>query len=305
MRIGVDLGGTKIEGVLLDGDGRVRARERVPTPAVEGYDAVLDRLAALVDELRPAGADATVGVGIPGCISAETGRVKNSNTTGLNGKPLREDLEARLGQEIRVANDANCFAVAEAIAGAAQDARVVFGVILGTGTGGGVVIDGEARVGVHGIAGEWGHSPIGDPDPSVPAPACYCGQHGCVETRLSGPGFERDYQRIAGTELRAPEILARADKGEAQAQAALERYLGFFGEAIARVIHILDPDVIVLGGGMANNPHLYDRGLEAVNRVLFSERLLTPIRKHALGDSAGVFGAAWLWGRTPLLSPSE
>lgn len=302
MRIGIDLGGTKTEGVLLDERGRVVARERVATPSASGYEAVLDTVAALVGELRArSGAPCPVGVGIPGCISTETGRVKNSNSTALNGRRLHDDLEARLGQRVRVMNDANCFAVAESLHGAGRGARVVFGVILGTGVGGGLVIDGEPRIGLHGVAGEWGHSPIGDEDPqAAPAPRCYCGQRGCVETRLSGPGFAADHERLGGPALQAPEVLARAEAGEPVARRALARYLAFFGEALARVIHILDPDAIVLGGGMANNPRLYDRGVEEVEARLFSERLLTPIRRHELGDSAGVFGAAWLWGRTPL-----
>jgi fructokinase len=227
--------------------------------------------------------------------------VKNANTTCLIGKALLEDLVERLGPRVRLANDANCFAVAEAVAGAARDGRVVFGIILGTGVGGALVIDGHARFGLHGIAGEWGHSPIEDRDPEgPPAARCYCGQLGCVETRLSGPAFEADYRRLGGEARDAAAILARVEGGDPAAHRALERYLGFFGEGVARVIHVLDPDVIVLGGGMANNPYLYDRGREAIARVLFSDRLLTPLRQNALGDSAGVFGAAWLWGRTPL-----
>ena len=311
MRIGIDLGGSKIEAVLLTEEGRVLRRQRRATPWELGYEAVVDALGDLVAELereapRDGAERATVGVGIPGCIDRETGRVKNANSTALIGRPLQSDLEARLGCEVRMANDANCFAVAEALAGAARGQRMVFGVILGTGVGGGLVLDGAPREGLHGIAGEWGHSPIGDEDPDAPpAPTCYCGQRGCVETRLSGPAFEADYARLSGRDLRAPEILERAAAREATAVRALDRYLRFFGEGVARIIHILDPDAIVLGGGMSKTPALYDRGRDAVERVLFDARLRTPILRHELGDSAGVFGAAWLWGGRRLVAPED
>lgn len=297
MRIGIDLGGTKIEGVLLDPAGAVRCRERVATPSAEGYERVLDAVADLVRGLReqPGAAQARVGVGIPGCIDTHSGLVKNSNSTGLIGHPLDRDLAARLGTPVRVANDANCFAVAEARAGAAQGKAVVYGIILGTGVGGGLVLDGRARTGLHAIAGEWGHSPLQDTDPEAPAPpVCYCGQAGCVETRLSGPAFEQDYARLSGTRRPAAAILERVGQDGA-ADRALERYLAFYGEALARLIHILDPDAIVLGGGMSNNRFLYERGPEAIRAVLFNDRLLTPVLPNRLGDSAGVFGAAWLW----------
>ncbi len=301
-RIGLDLGGTKIAGVLLAEDGKVLGRRRTPTPSAEGYEAVLDALAALGRDLRDAAAGpTTVGVGIPGCIDARSGLVKNSNSTALIGHPLKEDLERRLDCEVRVANDANCFAIAEALDGAARDKGVVFGIILGTGVGGGLVLDGAARTGLHGIAGEWGHSPLQDRDPQAPEPTpCYCGQSGCVETRLSGPALERDHGRLSGEHVGAAEILGRATRGEEAAVRAIERYLAFFGEAVARLIHVVDPDAIVLGGGMSNAQVLYERGPAAVERVLFNDTLLTPILQNHLGDSAGVFGAAWLWGRTPL-----
>ncbi len=301
MRIGIDLGGTKTEGVLLDANGGVRARERVPTPRDAGYEAIVETVARLATDLRArAETDATVGVGIPGAISKTTGTVKNANTTELIGRPLQRDLEERLDGPVRVANDANCFAVAEALHGAGRDGDVVFGIILGTGVGGGLVWKGEVRDGVHGIAGEWGHSPIADLEDGT-QPRCYCGLHGCVETRLSGPGFEADYQRLSGAgRVGAAEVFERAGRGDVAAVRAVERYLGFFGEGLARIIHVLDPDVVVLGGGMANAAVLYERGPPAIEAMLFSPTLRTPIRKHELGDSAGVFGAAWLWGRTAL-----
>ncbi len=296
MRVGLDLGGTKTEGILLDAAGAVVARRRIPTRSEAGYDAVLDDLAGLAAGLlEEAEGPALVGVGIPGCIDAHTGLVKNSNTTGLIGHPLKSDLEDRLGRSVEVANDANCFAVAEAVAGAAQGHDVVFGIILGTGVGGGLVIGGKARTGRHGIAGEWGHSPLQDLDPAAPEPTrCYCGQRGCLETRLSGPALEQDHARLSGDRVRAPEVLQRLAAGDAHAKRAVERYLAFFGEAIARVIHLIDPDAIVLGGGLSNADVLYERGPAAVERVLFNDRLQTPILRNELGDSAGVFGAAWL-----------
>lgn len=314
MRIGIDLGGSKTEAVLLDEADSVLERMREPTPWDAGYEGVLDLLAGFVARLdeaarrraSPAGQPPTVGMGIPGCLDRASGRVKNANSVGLIGRPLQADLEARLGPRVRLANDANCFAVAEALAGAARGHAVVFGVILGTGVGGGLVLDGEAREGLHGIAGEWGHSPIEDRDPEgPPAPACYCGQHGCVETRLSGPAFERDYERLSGSACAAPEILRRLAAGDADAAHALDRYLGFFGEGLARIIHLLDPDAIVLGGGMSKTPQLYERGRDAIERVLFDARLKTPLLRHQLGDSAGVFGAAWLWGGRTVVRPED
>lgn len=294
LRIGVDLGGTKTESVLLDERGCVVERRRTATPQQRGYDAVLEEIVAHVRHLdaRGGGRALPVGIGTPGVVDAETGRLKNSNTECLRGRALRADLEEKLGRPIQIANDANCFALAEARAGAGRGASVVFGVILGTGVGGGLVIDGRVRVGLHGIAGEWGHSPIG----SAPGPPCYCGQRGCVETRLSGPAFEEDHRRLAGLDVAIPAktVLERADASDPLARAAVSRYLEFFGEGLARVIHILDPDVIVLGGGMSRNPFLYGAGHAAVARVLFNDRLRTPIVRHELGDSAGVLGAAWL-----------
>lgn len=302
MRIGIDLGGTKTEGLLLGSDGGVLARERRPTPAARGYSAILAQIVDLVRDLERGSSDACrVGVGIPGTVDRASGLVKNANTNALIGEPLAADLSEALSREVRVANDANCFAVAEACAGAARGYRVVFGAILGTGCGSGLVLDGRVHEGRHGIAGEWGHSPIEDRQPDAapaPAPLCYCGQRGCLEMRASGPALERDYARLAGQDavpLRAPEIVARAEEGDPTAARAIERYIAFLAEALARVFHIVDPDVVVLGGGMSNVDLLYARLPKAVEAVLFNPTLDAPILKNELGDSAGVFGAAWLW----------
>lgn len=292
MRIGIDLGGTKIEGVLLDASGEIIDRRRVSTPAGHDYDAILIAIDALVSGLRQRAPGAvTIGIGTPGSISRETGCMKNCNTTSLNGRPLFADLTSRLGQEIRIANDANCFALSEAMGGSAAGRRVVFGVILGTGVGGGLVIDGRIHEGPNGIAGEWGHTSI---DPQ--GPPCYCGDRGCVETFLSGPGFEADYARHAGTPgTRAPDIIARAERGEPAAADALARYLERFGRALAAVVDVLDPDCIVLGGGLSAMQPLYGRGPEAIARHVFSDSCLTPLLPPRFGDSSGVRGAAFLW----------
>ncbi len=300
MYLGIDLGGTKIEGVLLGAGGDVLRRERRPTPRDLGYGGIVAGIATLAQALDPHQQTPGIGLGIPGTIDRATGRVKNANTTELIGQPLPADLEARSGRRVRLANDANCFAVAEALGGAAKGYSVVFGVILGTGVGGGLVIDGQAREGLHGIAGEWGHSPLHDGRPDgAPAPRCYCGLLGCVETRLCGPALERDYQRLSGSTVpvSAQEIAERVARGDAAALQAIERYLEFFGEALARVIHVLDPDAVVLGGGLGQSTWLYQQGPAAVERYIFNDRFETPLLRPALGDSAGVFGAAWLWGR--------
>lgn len=300
VRIGIDLGGTKTEGVLLDAEGNVCARERRPTPSTQGYAGIVAQVVALARALeRAAERTCRVGVGIPGTVDTASGLVKNANTNALIGEPLAADLSDALDREVRVANDANCFAIAEAQAGAGRGYRVVFGVILGTGCGSGLVIDGQVHGGRHGIAGEWGHSPIEDRQ-SDPAPAtlCYCGQLGCLETRVSGPAFERDYARLVGLDaasVGAPEIVSRAHAGEAVAIQVVERYLGFLAEGLARVFHIVDPDVVVLGGGMSKMDLLYERLPKAVESVLFNPTLDAPILRNELGDSAGVFGAAWLW----------
>lgn len=301
MRIGIDLGGTKIEGIAIDGDGVERARLRVAAPSGD-YDATVGAVAALVADLESeAGASADgIGVGIPGAVSPATGLIKNANSTWLIGKPLAGDLEAALGRPVRLANDANCFAVSEAVDGAARGAGVVFGVILGTGVGGGLVIGGKAITGLNAIAGEWGHNPLPWPtDDERPGPACYCSKRGCIETFLSGPGLARDFRQAGGDELAAPDVVALAGDGtkagNAMAEAALERYEQRLARALASVINILDPDVIVLGGGLSNVGRLYDSVPRLWSDWVFSERVATPLLANVHGDSSGVRGAAWLW----------
>jgi fructokinase len=290
MRIGIDLGGTKIEVLALDAAGREVFRKRVLTPRGD-YAATLDAVAALVKEIGPG----TVGIGIPGTLSRVTGLVKNANSTWLIGKPLKQDLERALGREVRLENDANCFALSEAIDGAGAGARVVFGVILGTGVGGGIVIDRHVLIGRNAIAGEWGHNPLPLPTAAdLPLPACYCGRAGCIETYLSGPGLERDHEALTKEKLPAREIAAR--DGE-----ALERYVQRLARALAGVINVLDPDVIVLGGGMSNVRRLYSEVPRWWARHVFSDHVATRLVPNVHGDSSGVRGAAWLWDE-PLTS---
>jgi fructokinase len=296
IRIGVDLGGTKIEAIALDFSGETLARRRIVTPAHD-YDEIVRAVAALVHDVElETNRRGTVGVGAPGSFSKVTGLVKGSNTLVMNGRPLVADLSAALAREVRIENDANCFALSEAVDGAGQGARVVFGVILGTGVGGGVVIDQKIMQGRNHIGGEWGHTPL--PWMSAeefPGARCFCGHDGCIETFLSGPGLARDYAPRAGATLRGEEIVARAAEGEAAASAALEAYRDRLARALAMVIDILDPDVIALGGGMSNVAPIYDglRGLVA--RHAFTDALDTTIVKNVHGDSGGVRGAAWLW----------
>ena len=300
MRIGIDLGGTKIEGIALSPGGREIARRRVTTPP--DYLPMLDAVGALVRELdRAAGEPGTVGMGIPGAVVPHTGLVKNANSVWLNGRPLGRDLEARLGRPVRLMNDANCFAISEAIDGAAAGAHVVFGVILGTGVGGGIVVDGHVVSGANLIAGEWGHNPLPWPTSDEwPGPPCYCAKRGCIEAWLSGPGFERDHAERTGVTLSGREIVRAAAGGDAGAAATLARYHDRLGRALAALIHVLDPDVVVLGGGMSNIPGLPEAAYAAVPRYLFaagagSEPLATRVVRAAHGDSSGVRGAAWLW----------
>jgi len=288
--LGIDLGGTKIEGVVLDERLVPLERVRVATERERGYAHIVGRVVEVVAALRPHAPDATlVGIGTPGSLSARDGTLKNSNTTCLNGRPLRADLEARLGMPVHLENDANCFALAEARGGAGRGHDMVFGVILGTGVGGGIVHRGRLWPGPQHIAGEWGHHRL-EPD----GPECYCGQRGCVETMLAGPALETAYRETRGEPASAVEIARRATAGEAAALAVMTNYLHRFGRALANVLTILDPDVVVLGGGLSNMEALYTTGRDAVARYVFNDELRTPIVRHRLGDSAGVIGAALL-----------
>jgi len=292
-RIGIDLGGTKIEGVVMTDDGEVLQRERVATPA--GYEAIVMEVAAVVRTLWRAAPGATVGIGGPGASDAE-GLVYNSNTVCLNERPLHADIETAIGAPVRLSNDANCLALSEATDGAATGADVVFGVIMGTGVGGGIVVNGHVLSGPHGIAGEWGHNVL-EPD----GPQCYCGRCGCVETFLSGPGMKADYMRLGGEDGRdPPAIVAAAREGDATAELALDRYLERFGRALATVVNILDPDVIVLGGGLSHVEELYTEGVERVRRYIFHPHWTGRLVASRWGDASGVRGAAWLWNLPPV-----
>jgi fructokinase len=296
MRIGIDLGGTKIEGIALSRDGTSLFRDRRPTPAGD-YAATLDAIALLVARIEAeTGQRGSVGVGIPGAISLETGLVKNANSTCLIGRPFREDVAARLGRPVRVANDADCFALSEATDGAAAGSATVFGAILGTGVGGGIVVGGALLAGANAIAGEWGHNPLPWPtDDERPGPACYCGKRGCIETFLSGPGLAADFARAGGPSLPAAEIAAASASGDPAAGAALARYEDRLARALAAVVNILDPGTIVLGGGLSNVARLYPNVLARMGDYVFSDSVRTRLVPPAHGDSSGVRGAAWLW----------
>lgn len=296
MRIGVDLGGTKIEAIALADSGEVLERRRVLTPQGD-YQATVTAVIALVEGIEAQlGEEGSVGVGIPGAISPASGLVKNANSTCLIDRPLHLDLSEALGREVRLANDANCFAISEATDGAAAGAQVVFGVIVGTGTGGGVVVNGVPLTGPNAIAGEWGHNPLPWPlADELPGPDCYCGKQGCIETWLSGPGFERDYARYSNNRLKAAEIVTLAESGDSMAEAAFGRYEDRMARALATVINLLDPDVIVLGGGISNIERLY-RTVPAIwGDYVFSDTVTTRLLPPVHGDSSGVRGAAWLW----------
>jgi fructokinase len=296
MRIGIDLGGTKIEGIALADDGRELDRRRIAAPR-GSYDDTIGAIVALVGAIEAAaGERGSIGIGIPGAISPATGLIKNANSTWLIGHPLDQDLARALERPVRLANDANCVALSEATDGAAANASIVFGVIIGTGTGGGVVIDGRIIAGANAIAGEWGHNPLPAPaDDERPGPPCYCGRSGCIETFLSGPALARDYAALGGDDVAADAVAARADAGDARAAAALDRYERRFARAIASVINVIDPDVIVLGGGLSNIERLYRRVPALWAPHVFSDRVVTTLVRARHGDASGVRGAAWLW----------
>ena len=286
---------------MLAADGRIVLRQRVHTPH-GNYDETIEALANLVEQCEAsAGVSATVGIGIPGAISPSTGLVKNANSTWLIGRPLAEDLARRIGRPVRLANDANCFALSEAVDGAGAGATSVFGVILGTGVGAGIVVDGRVLTGANAVAGEWGHNPLpgmrGGTGAGVewPGPACYCGRSGCIETFLSGPGLSRDVQQHSGRQLSPEEIVASARHGDAEAEACLVRYEDRLARSLASIINVLDPDVIVLGGGMSNVERLYENVPRLWSRYVFSDAIVTRLVPPLHGDSSGVRGAAWLW----------
>ncbi|MEM9469396.1 MAG: ROK family protein [Pseudomonadota bacterium] len=330
LRLGIDFGGTKTEIIGLDAhNGKELYRKRIPT-ARDDYQGTLNAFKGLIEEAeKNLGTKGSVGMGIPGSISFDTGTVKNSNSTWMNGKPLKEDLEKIMSREIHIQNDANCFAVSEATDGAAQGAKVVFGVIIGTGCGGGVVFDGKPVKGVNGIGGEWGHNPLPNPriyvpkgtpiahfdglleneenpypfithDPDwneMPGPVCFCGRRGCQELWLSGTGFKLDYKRVTGEDLSTHDVISNAREGEPKAVAALERYVDRLARALGNVINLIDPEVIVLGGGMSNVAALYEEVPKIWNKYIFSDFVHTKLKSPIHGDSSGVRGAAWLWGK--------
>ncbi|WP_422902590.1 ROK family protein [Propionivibrio sp.] len=296
LRFGIDLGGTKIEIIALDESGHELLRRRVATPQGD-YLGTLAAVAGLVETVEnELGQRCSVGLGIPGAESAVGGLIKNANSTCLIGQPLRRDLQTLLQREIRIENDANCFALSEAIDGAGQGADIVFGVILGTGVGGGIVVGGRALTGANHIAGEWGHNPLPIPEEEIrPPPVCYCGRQGCVETWLSGPGLTGDHARHNG-EILSPQLIAeRAEQGDPACESTLKRYERRLAKALAQVINILDPQVIVLGGGLSNMERLYINVPSLWSQYIFSDQVHTQLRRHKHGDSSGVRGAAWLW----------
>lgn len=300
VRLGVDLGGTKTEIIVLDPAGATLLRRREPTPQGD-YAATLALIARLVREAEAQlGCSASVGVGMPGSESLDTGLVRNANSTCLIGRPFRADLERLLGRSVRVANDANCFALSEAIDGAGYGARCVFGVILGTGVGGGIVLDGRVLTGANAIAGEWGHNPLPAPGPAdLPLPECYCGRQGCIETYLSGPALAAGHARRTGRSLTALDVAAAAAAGDADCEDTLRAYEARLARALAGVINILDPDVVVLGGGLSNLQRLYRNVPRLWGPAVFSDSVRTRLLPNRHGDSGGVRGAAWLWGGPP------
>jgi fructokinase len=294
-RLGIDLGGTKIAGIVLGRGGEVLAEHRMPAPR-QDYAATLAAVAEMVHRLEAAGQAGSIGVGMPGSLSPASGLVQNANSTWLNGRPFGRDLEARLGRPVRLANDANCFALSEAVDGAGKGARSVFGIIIGTGCGGGLVFQGAVIDGPRGIGGEWGHNPL--PWASLeehPGLTCWCGRRGCMETWVSGPGLEADHARATGERLPAEEIAARAAAGDAGAQAALDRHAGRLARGIAHVVNMFDPEVIVLGGGLSKLAHLYEALPVLAGPHVFADTARIVVKPPAWGDAGGVRGAAWLW----------
>ena len=302
MRIGIDLGGTKIEGVALDADGQILVRRRVATPAGD-YSATLAAVRDLVAAIEAeTGRRGTVGVGMPGALSPATGLVKNANSLCLNQRAFDRDLETALEHPVRFANDANCFALSEAVDGAGAVAAIVFGAILGTGVGGGIVAHGRLLAGINAIAGEWGHSPLPWPKgPELPGPVCYCGKHGCIESFLSGPGLARDYRHATGETMDAAAIAERAAAGDLSAGTSLGRYEDRLARSLATVINLLDPGIIVLGGGLGQIARLYESVPRLWGNYVFSDQVATRLVPPHHGDASGVRGAAWLWGGYPSL----
>ncbi len=296
IRIGIDLGGTKVEGRAFDATGQELDRIRVATPKGD-YPGTVEAIASTAEALETrAGVRGTVGVGIPGTVVRSTGLVKNANSTWLNGMPLERDLTARMGREVRCANDANCLAISEAIDGAAAGFPVVFGVILGTGCGGGVAIEGRVHNGPNGVAGEWGHNPLPlQTAEEWPGPECYCGRRGCLERWISGSGLELDYERTTGHGLRGPEIVALSEQGNPEAEAALQRLEDRVARGLAGVVHILDPDAFVIGGGLSKLARIYENVPRLLSQYTFGGPVETPILQALHGDASGVRGAAWLW----------
>ena len=296
MRIGVDVGGTKIEAIALNDEGEELFRQRVSTP-INNSQQTLQTIAALIDSVeQKLSLQGSIGIGTPGALSPTSGLLRNSNSVCMNGKPVKQDLEELLQRNIRMANDANCFALSEATDGAAAGASVVFGVIVGTGTGAGVVVNGKVLTGPNAIAGEWGHNPLPWPtDEERPGPDCYCGKQGCIETFLSGPGMAGDYKRFSNIETKSEDIIQKVEQGDEQAELCLQRYEDRMARSLSHVINVLDPDVIVLGGGMSNIKRLYKNVPAIWGQYIFSDQVSTRLIAPKYGDSSGVRGAAWLW----------
>lgn len=298
VRIGIDLGGTKIAGIALDETGVSRAERRVATPRGD-YDGTLLAVGNLVAALEvEVGRAGSIGIGMPGAITPGTGLVKNANSVWLNGRPFQADIERLLGRAVRIENDANCLAVSEAVDGAGAGAAIVWAIILGTGVGSGIAIEGRALSGRHRIAGEWGHNPLPSPrDDERPGPACYCGRYGCIETWVSGTGLAADHARRIGHAITAEDVVAKMRAGDAAARRSIEAYLDRLGRSVAHVVNVIDPDVIVIGGGLSRVPEIVENLTEAAAPHVFSDRFDTPIRASLHGDASGVRGAAWLWER--------